>query len=944
MTVNSEHTKKSSWAGWLLVLALVSSMLGTAVAWRAPGLDLYARDWLMRARGPVPPPTDIVIVAIDEQSIARFGRFPWPRSILARTLTTVAAARPKVIGLDVLFSEPTDKADDAALTGSISRAGNVVSAAQLARSASSEVVWLGPIPTVAQASAGLGHVNVSTELEGVARELAVQEADDAGTAIWAMAVEAVRVADGASKESVRELGGVLRVGSHSIPVRPGSSLAPMQSNTPEGVERLTPQRMTIDYVGPAGSFAPYTFSVADVMDGKVRPAQFEGKYVLIGGTAASLGDRVASPFVHFEQTGERQHGTLMPGVEVLANSLNTVLRSRFYSELPDWLAFLCSVIVCLVAGGALSLGHTRHEAAKHIGVLAILAGAFLVVAYFMFARWLVVPPLVPVLISLATMVPLALVRRAMIASSGLDERVRELAQAEEWQWPSTARSGAGPAAAIAGLTGANAVAIFRREPSADGGQVLVSGYGPDNWKNEPGGLVEQASPNLIVRTLPLGMDATPLGTLSLAHATGNPPSEELLRLCVAISAGYLSGTALRGAPPIEDKRSGMSAIRRLLPHGAEWKSQAIGALQRKLLARARFVDRAMRSVEDGLVVCGPDAEIVFANRRATEIFGVSESSLLGSSIIDRLGEKGQTTQHLLSRLILDRASLEQEIVLGRNPPRHYTLRLSPVVDAGDSSSGVLGVVASLSDITKQHELQQMKTDVMALVTHELRTPLTAIQGISEVLAQFEIDAERRREMHVTINDEAKRLSRLIDEYLDITKLESGARPLRLTPLRIESLVERALVLLDPLADKRDVTLDREFAAHLPPVLADADLLARAVTNLVANAIKYSPPGAKIIVAAKAGKDLVRIDVKDTGPGIPVEHLGRIFDKFYRVPRIEDAEVPGTGLGLAMVREIMEAHGGAVTVTSVAGVGSTFTLRLPLPVQQVSNREGTNDGQ
>ena len=197
---------------------------------------------------------------------------------------------------------------------------------------------------------------------------------------------------------------------------------------------------------------------------------------------------------------------------------------------------------------------------------------------------------------------------------------------------------------------------------------------------------------------------------------------------------------------------------------------------------------------------------------------------------------------------------------------------------------------------------------------------------------------------MTINDEVKRLSRLIDEYLDITKLESGARPLRLAPIRIESLVERALVLLDPVAGNREVTLYREFAAHLPPVLADADLLARAVTNLVANAIKYSPPGAKISVAANAGKDSLSIDVKDTGPGIPVEHLGRIFDKFYRVPRIEDAEVPGTGLGLAMVREIMEMHGGAVTVISVVGVGSTFKLRLPLPANQVSKRERTNDAQ
>ncbi len=112
---------------------------------------------------------------------------------------------------------------------------------------------------------------------------------------------------------------------------------------------------------------------------------------------------------------------------------------------------------------------------------------------------------------------------------------------------------------------------------------------------------------------------------------------------------------------------------------------------------------------------------------------------------------------------------------------------------------MIGIVASLSDITKQRELQQMRNDVMALVTHELRTPLTAIQGMSEVLAQFDLEADRRREMHLAINDEAKRLARMIDEYLDLTRLESGARPLRLTPVRLSPLVERALLMLDPLA-------------------------------------------------------------------------------------------------------------------------------------------------
>jgi len=245
---------------------------------------------------------------------------------------------------------------------------------------------------------------------------------------------------------------------------------------------------------------------------------------------------------------------------------------------------------------------------------------------------------------------------------------------------------------------------------------------------------------------------------------------------------------------------------------------------------------------------------------------------------------------------------------------------------------VLGLVASLSDITRQRELQQIKSDVMALVTHELRTPLTAIQGMSEVLAQFEVDADRRRKLHLAINDEAKRLMRMINDYLDITRLESGATGLRRAPVHLAPLIERTLLLVDPVAAQRDIRILRRFAPGLPPLLADADLLARAVTNLVANAIKYSPAQTEVIVELRADIHIegggLRIEVTDRGPGIPAEARDRVFEKFYRVPRLADADVPGTGLGLALVREIAELHGGRVMVESEPGVGSTFMLRLP----------------
>src|ERR1700686_120805 len=187
---NSPEKRKPDLIGWVAVLLLVSAALSMFVTWRVPGLELYARSWLIRARGPLPVPEDIAIVAIDEASMARFGRFPWSRQVIARTIDALAAARPKVIALAVLFTGPTTPEDDDSLAHSIGRAGNVVVSAQLTDSPvhGGPSRWLLPLPAIERAAAGLGHVNVQTEQEGIARQIAVRLADDNGHAYRAMPV------------------------------------------------------------------------------------------------------------------------------------------------------------------------------------------------------------------------------------------------------------------------------------------------------------------------------------------------------------------------------------------------------------------------------------------------------------------------------------------------------------------------------------------------------------------------------------------------------------------------------------------------------------------------------------------------------------------------------------------------------------------------------------
>ena len=792
-----------------------------------------------------------------------------------------------------------------------------------------------------------------------------------------MALEIIRVGEGANDQSIQELPGAVSIGGQTFPVRTETRTMEIESSHPRSTQRLRASWIPIEYVGPAGSFAPHTFSFADVLDGKVPASAFRGKYVIVGATAAALGDRFTSPFVHIEGPDGQQYGEFVPGVEVLANSLNTLLRGRWYSETPDWLSAVCAALIALLMLGGLSIAQGNQENLKQLAMIVLIGASILALSYFAFLHWLVFPPIVPCSVSFIFVIPLVLLRRSLVASRELDVQIRQMVHAESWLWPPARETKTDPAALIMQLTNASGVAILRcvsagkYRVAASSGFPLLTSVTESDWlsirgpqssvPNEAGDAFpgkpdeelvhlfrENHDPRVQKMTAlkcPLGDSDSPTGFLILLHQKDRRLQLEVLRVSVELANGFIVALGIRDPGKGEAPKSLRQESWSLWPRGITWKTRMLRSLNQRFLSDSRFVDKSLRSVGDGLLVAGTGGQIVFVNRRAADILGIKERSLLGSSLLGRLDQPEKTMSETLERLLVDRSTVEREITLGGSSPRHFILRLSPVCENGvdRDRDAVVGIVASLSDITKQRELQQMKTEVMALVTHELRTPLTAIQGLSEVLSKFDVDPNRRREMHAAINQEAKRLARMIDEYLDITRLEAGARPLRKTALRVEPLVERVLLLLDPVAMSRGVPIKCEFEQNLPVVMVDSDLLAQAVTNVIANAIKYSPPGREILVSVWTEGNDLRIEVADKGYGIAPENVKRIFEKFYRVPHGEHTDEPGTGLGLTFVREIMDAHGGYVTVESELGVGSTFTLRLPLELKDSHKINGSTDG-
>ncbi|MEP7037669.1 MAG: CHASE2 domain-containing protein, partial [Acidobacteriota bacterium] len=740
-------------AAWFALIVVLGAAAGLFAWWRAPNLNLYAQDQLMRTRGTLDEPNDIVIVAIDETSIAKLGQFPWRRGLTADVLNKISEGQPKAIALDVLYSEQTDEADDSALADAVKRAGNVVIGEQLIENRDtpelSKSKWLRSLSEIETAAAGAGHVNVETERDGAARELLLKLADDEGNPRWALALETVRVGDSLNTDEISETSRFVRVGTRKIPFDAAErNLFIKKKDVESRMTTVQPLRMLIDYIGASGSFAAQTVSFADVLDGKILPERFRGKYVLIGATAATLGDRIATPFVHTENAEGDQHGELMPGVEILANEINTILRGRFYQNVSDWTAAVCVTLVAMLVIFLTAIAEGKFEAAKQIGGLSALLALILFASYFAFTHAFIVPPIVPMLASFAVAVPLALLRRSLSASVNLDMRITELAAAEK--------------------------------------HFLTGG------QNDFG---------------------------------------------MTFDSDFVEKTSAKKA----------SVADKFLPRGLEWKTETLGILSRDLIARSQFVDRALRSLEEGLLIADADGRITFANKSAAEILGLSERNLIGSDLFLRLSRAGQTAEvsnflsdRTINDLFDEQKTIEYEIAVGQSAPRYYILRLSAVVSDENGFNETLGIVAALSDVSQHRELQKTKNDFIALVTHELRTPLTAIQGMSELLTEHEIEPASQGKMLSTINMEAKRLAQMINEYLDISRLESGAQKMRFTPIDSEVIIEQTLLLLEPLAAQRDIKIIRRYKAIKSSINADAELLARAFTNIVANAIKYSP--------------------------------------------------------------------------------------------------------
>jgi two-component system phosphate regulon sensor histidine kinase PhoR len=266
--------------------------------------------------------------------------------------------------------------------------------------------------------------------------------------------------------------------------------------------------------------------------------------------------------------------------------------------------------------------------------------------------------------------------------------------------------------------------------------------------------------------------------------------------------------------------------------------------------------------------------------------------------------------------------VSREIHLGADGGRHVEMHAVRFPGQGE----LLGTVAVFHDVTELRRLEGVRREFVANVSHELRTPLTAIRGYAETL-QGELSQEQRQQFLEVILRHADRLTALIEELLELSRIEGGMRELSLEPIDVAAMARGLLQDLKPRLDAKELRAE-VVAEQAPEARADRRALEHVLLNLLDNAIKYSDAGGAIEIAVSGAEDGVRIEVSDTGIGIPDSDRARIFERFYRVDKARSRDLGGTGLGLSIVKHLVQAQGGDVRVAARAGPGTIFRVHLP----------------
>ena len=949
--MHSAQRKRGIWigAGVLVLLTVLSP--------RLVDLDPAVCTVFFQLRGTQAADTRILVIAADDQSLSKIGPWPWSAARLAQLVGKLDEAGAQVIGLDsasliTQWQGLQDRGNVEALASACRRHGAVIFPAvilppdisrqpdeQGLAQASRFSAGRGNLPCpvglqggrlhtppkqLVAAAAGLGAVNVTPETDGTLRRMPLAVSDQ-GQIYPSFAVEVARVflgiPPGTPQISLLLPSSQLKIGDMTIPA---DSAGEIHLNYP----RRYPSYPVLSAV-----------QVFELPANQLRE-QVNGKIVLFGPTAIELAPRYRTPL-----------SPLVPGVEVTAVAVDNIINNRVFQPLAWWWALALTAIACLGLSWALA------EASTWTCLLTGIAAAvgYLAAGLLLFAIKVLLPMALP-LIGIAIVSLIMIARSASLseqekaqAEAELHGRIRSLSRVGQLisssrdqdrllsrilQWIETELEAEAASVMVidekhrhlrfVAATGEKAEQIkdftvelghgIAGHVAATGEALLINDAASDPRQAQD---IAQAVdfPVTTVLAVPMHLHGEVVGVVEALNKREAAPFTE-------DDAGLLAVIAQQAAMFLDSAR-----LYAELQQRVDFANAELREANARLNDEKARVETLVEQMASGVVATDARDRVILINNAAEQMLQLSKAAALGEPIL-AVVDDNRIADLFARPLSIESGVHIEQMELPAGSGRIVRLHLALVED----NLQHLGKCLVMTDVTHFVELNRMRTDLISFVSHELQNPLSALDGFVTLLAADTAHLSTESNSYIQQIDRlTKRMQYLVADFLNISRIEAD-RPLFMRWKTIDSsglqhLTDNIIEL------QRHDTASHNFITDipddLPPLRADRHKLEEILTNLISNAIKFSPQGGTVKVAAQTEGNFVKISVSDEGIGISEQQMPHLFQRFRRLHENEQKKVSGTGIGLFLCKHLVEAHGGTIEVESEPGIGSTFSFTIPI---------------
>ncbi|MGB5396873.1 MAG: CHASE2 domain-containing protein [Gammaproteobacteria bacterium] len=857
----------------LVLVALLASAAGlflhNDVLWRWDNL-LYDAQLSFWTR---PVAEDIIIIAIDDESLNDLGRWPWPRSTHASLINQLDLESPRAIGLDIIFNEPdaSNPLSDVLLARAMRASGKVVLPVFMSQeSTNSYPIEALPLPEFTNNAAALGHVHIDISDDGIARRVFLKEG--IGEPHWmhySLAVLSI------TKDTV-------------MPERRLDF--PAQENQYSSMQWSREYPYLIPYAGPPGHFQ--TIGYSQVLSGNYPKNLFHDKIVLVGTTAEGLGDALPTPL--------SGNGGIMPGVEIVANVIDAIRNDLRIQELDsNWLLLITVLLVAL----PVLVYPYLNPASTLLVLFSIVAGTVVVVALLLWLTGIWIPVSTILLFQFISY-PLWSWRRLELAMHHINAELNQLTVRQK-------------------------SLSMRRDRNIDDEISFIAQFIPImGWviQDENGNnLIEHGTPPAfnLNHLNPDGWSVDGYRYWARVHYQG-----KACRLGLSIGPdAMITDDEMRLLnslvnTPLQAEENHNAYAEDILQSKIQ-QVQSVGSEYEEL---RRIIDDSLSGMADGVLICSSRGQVMLSNHRAGwYLYADDNAEINGESLIHILDhvrlEDGSSWKPLLQRVLFrqERVITQAQHEAGRD----LMVEISPLRIIGDVFDGF---IVNLSDISMLTASERKRNEVLNFISHDLRSPLASMIAMIE-LAKNKTSIEDMRAMLQGMEKNTHKTLHLAEQFLQLSRANTS-ETIKFYDIDFNSVVLNAIDQIWALSNKAKISITHEFESDECWTHAEPDLLERAIHNLLSNAIKHSKPGASVNITVSHNNKMISCCVTDQGSGISQEDLPHLFELFRRTHGDGVEQNQGIGLGLAFVEAVARRHSGQVDVESRLGEGSTFCLKIP----------------